>query len=72
MDPQQFVTILTDIQDKLNTLTQTSNQTKKRLVKLEIAREPPKTEKTHCNQIPSETPNTMHIIIMSNTLEALS
>jgi len=46
MDPQQFVTIFTDIQDKLDTLTQTSNQTEERLVKLKTAREPPKTEET--------------------------
>ena len=43
-DPQQFANILTDIQDKLGALTQSSNPTKEGLVKLEIARESPKTE----------------------------
>ena len=49
MDPQQFATILTDIQDKLDALAQISNWIEEILVKLETAREPLKTEETHCN-----------------------
>ena len=68
MDPQQFATVLIDIQDKLDVLTQTSNWTEERLVNLETVRKPT----PHCNQMPSETPNAMYIIMMSNTLKALS
>jgi len=57
MDPQQFATILTDIQAKLDVLAQTSNRTK-RLVILETAREPPKTEKPPVQ--PNAERNTQH------------
>jgi len=58
MDPQQFATILTDIQDKLDALPQTSNRTEERLVKSETAHEPPKTEETSLQ--PNGERNTRH------------
>ena len=58
IDFQQFATILTDIKDKLDALTQTSNRTEERLVNLETARESFKTEETPLQ--PNTEQNTQH------------